>query len=71
MGYHLSRLGLIQRSYLFSCYDGIVATLAKIILVILQDAFFVVHALYNDRIIEGECSVNRVWFLIAKEEGNL
>ena len=35
-----------------------------------QGAFFVAHALYNDGIVEGDCTINQVWFAIAKEEGN-
>jgi hypothetical protein len=55
----------------FFCYNQIVAILNNFFLVILEDAFFVVHALYDDRIIDGDCSVNRVCVFIAKKKGNL
>ena len=62
---------IIRDLTFFSCYNRIIAILAKFILVILKDAFFAAHALCNVRIVEGDCLVNQVWFFIAKEEGNL
>ncbi len=41
----------------FPCYNQIVAILTKFLLVILEDPFFVAHALYNNRVIDGDCLV--------------
>ena len=50
----------------FPCYDRIIAILTKFLLVILKDAFFVAHALYNDGVIDGDCLVNHSESLLLR-----